>query len=95
MTLTRPTGIHVDIKAALPGSGGGEGLDQHLYNIMTAPAAQHRCTSMPGQGASTKQRVEQLRLFPIDGVWEEPYTSSARAGNDAAMSAVAGEGRRV
>lgn len=90
MTLTRPTGIHVDIKAALPGSGGGEGLDQHLYNIMTAPAAQHRCTTMPDHGATTEQRAEQLRLFALDGAWAEPYVP-ARRRRKAATSAAAGE----
>ena len=74
--------------AARPGSRGGEGLDQHVYNNMTAPAAQHRCTTMPGQGATTERRVVQLRLFTPDGAVIESLTSSARSGNGAAAKAV-------
>lgn len=83
---------HLKTKAARPGSVGGEGIGQRPYNNMTAPAAQLRCTPMPGQGFTTEQRAEQLRLFALDGVLSEPYVP-ARAGNDAAMSAAAGEGR--
>ena len=50
---------------------------------------------VPDRCATTKQRVEQLRLFSIDGVWEEPYTPPAHAGNDAAAKANSGEGRRT
>ena len=81
-------------EAARPGSRGGEGIDQRAYNNMTAPAAQHRCTTMPDQGAARKERVEQLRLFSIDGAWTEPYTPPTRAGNDALIAA-AGEVRRA
>ncbi len=38
------------------------------------------------------QHPIQLRLFALDGALSEPYVP-ARAGNDAAMSAAAGEGR--
>lgn len=85
-------GIPINDNAARLGSGGGEGPDQHLYNNMTAPAAQHRCMTMPDQGANTERRVEQLRLFALDGVLSEPYVP-ARAGNDAAMSAAMRVGR--
>ena len=82
----------VNENAARPGSRGGEGIDQRPYNNMTAPAAQLRCTPMPGQGAITEQRAEQLRLFALDGVLSEPYVP-AHAGNGAAMSAALRVGR--
>ena len=78
--------------AARPGSEGGENSHQLLYANTTGRPAQLRCTPMPDQGAARKERVEQLRLFSIDGAWTEPYTPPTRAGNDALMAA-AGEGR--
>ena len=78
----------VNENAARPGSRGGEGIDQRPYNNMTAPAAQLRCTPMPGQGAITERRVVQLRLFTPDGAVIESLTSSARSGNGAVAKAV-------
>ena len=79
---------HLKTKAARPGSVGGEGIGQRPYNNMMAPAVQPHCTPMPGQGATTGQRAEQLRLFALDGALSEPYVP-ARAGKDAAMFAAA------
>lgn len=78
--------------AARPGSRGGEGTDQPKYNNMAGPAAQPRI-SMPDRRATSIHRAEQLRLFAVDGAGREPYTSSARAGNNVATSAAAGERR--
>ena len=82
-------------EAARLGSWGGEGTDQHEYDNTTASAAQPRCTPMPVHGAARKERVEQLRLIPLDGAWAEPYTPFARARNNVATSAAAGEVRRA
>lgn len=69
-----------------------EGIHQLCVNINTAgPSAQHRCTPMPGQGATTGQRAVLLRLITPDGAVIESLTSSARSGNGAAMSATSGE----
>ena len=78
--------------APLVQSERGHGIDHHAYNNMTAPAAHHRCTTMPDQGFTTEQRAEQLRLFALDGVLSEPYVP-AHAGNGAAMSAALRVGR--
>ena len=78
--------------APLGQSARGQGIGQRSYNNMTAPAAQHRCTPMPGQGATTDQRVVQLRIFALDGALSEPYVP-ARVGNGAAMSAAMRVGR--
>ena len=45
----------------------------------------------PDRRANTERRVEQLRLFALDGVLSEPYVP-ARARNSAATSAAAVEG---
>lgn len=89
---------HRKESAARPGSKGGNGSNQHINANTTAPAAQPRM-SMPDRRdwrdrrATMKQRAVQLRLFAVDGAGREPYTSSARAGNNVATSAAAGEGR--
>ena len=85
-------GIPINDNAARPGSRGGEGIDQHAYNNMTAPAAQFRCTPMPGQGAASGQRAVQLRLFTPDGAVIESHMSSARSGNGASAKGVTEEG---
>lgn len=70
-----------------------EGIHQlYAHTNTTDVSAQPRCTSLPDRRATTKQRAVQLRIFALDGAWAEPYVP-ARAGNDAAMSAAAGEGR--
>ena len=77
--------------AARAGSRGGVNSHQLLNINTTGLPAQPRCTSMPGHGASTEQRVVQLRLFPIDGAWAEPYVARA---NSKAAKAVGRGGRR-
>lgn len=83
---------HLKTKAARAGSRGGENSHQPLNINTTGLPAQHRCTTMPDQGANTERRVEQLRLFALDGVLSEPYMPT-RA-NSKAAKAVGRGGRR-
>ena len=78
--------------AARPGSEGGNGSNQQIHNNTAGQATQPRCTKVSGWRSGTRQHPIQMRLFALDGAWAEPYVP-ARAGNDAAMSAAAGEGR--
>ena len=78
--------------AARAGSRDGERANRLTHAITAGPPAQPHCTPMPGQDVTTGQRIVQLRLIPIDGAWTEPYTPFSREGNNAAMSAAAGEG---
>ena len=77
--------------AARAGSRGGERANRLTHAITAGPPAQPHCTPMPGQDVTTGQRVVQLRLIPIDGVWEEQYVARA---NSKALKAVGRGGRR-
>lgn len=81
---------HWKTKAAQAGSRGGENSHQLLNINTTGMPAQPRRTPMSDQGSARKERVEQLRLFSIDGAWAEPYIARAK-GNVAATSAAARE----
>lgn len=89
---------HRKESAARPGSKGGNGSNQHSNNNTGGLPAQPRM-SMPDRRdrrdrrATSIHRAEQLRLFAVDGAEREPYASSARAGNNVATSAAAGERR--
>lgn len=86
-------GIPINDNAAQLGSGGGEGTDRHEYDSTTASAAQSRCTKVSGWRSGMRQHPIKLRLFALDGSMSEPYMPTRAKGNDAAMSAAAGEGR--
>ena len=83
---------HGKTKAARAGSRGGENSHQLLNINTTGLPAQPRRTPMPDQGGARKERVEQLRLFSIDGAWAEPYVARAK-GNVAGTSAAMRVGR--
>lgn len=81
---------HWKTKAARAGSRGGENSHQLLNINTTGMPAQPRRTPMSDQGSARKERVEQLRLFSIDGVWAEPYVPARRM-RKPTTSAAAGE----
>ena len=63
----------VNKNAARPGSEGGEGTNQLSYISTPGLSAQSYCKVITSQCGGTGRRPAQLRLFPIDGVWSEPY----------------------
>ena len=80
--------------AARPGSEGGNGFNQPVYLNTAGPATQPRCTKVSGWRSGTRQHPIQMRIFALDGALSEPYMP-ARSGNNAVMSAAAGEARRA